>query len=320
MTTTKSGRDERAEALATAAERERFEAWAGELAARGRRPKTIDSYRSDWLGLAGWWHGRTGRAFDATGLDGSVARAFKAHLAQSGMSAATINRKLVFLKRYADWLRGRGVISRAARDGVRAVGAVVQAPRRPRTLSDIEVRRFLRVVDERAGVRDQAIIYTLLETGLRVSELVALDREQVALGPRSGFIRLDDDRGRRRRERRIPLSASARKRLRAYLDERGDHDGRLFEGERGPLTANGVQRMMRKYCAFAQVRVSPQTLRHTFAASYLVDHRGDLVGLAELLGHETLETTRLYLEAEAARRGGSGREEDRGTVVLGRAG
>ena len=68
----------------------------------------------------------------------------------------------------------------------------------------------------------------------------------------------------------------------------------MFLGERGPLTANAVQRIVRKYCAFAKVKVSPSTLRHTFATNFLANE-GDIVALADLLGHESLETTRLYL-------------------------
>ncbi len=65
-------------------------------------------------------------------------------------------------------------------------------------------------------------------------------------------------------------------------------------GERGPLTANAIQRIIRKYCAFAKVKVSPSILRHTFANAFLADD-GDVVALADVLGHESLETTRLYL-------------------------
>jgi integrase len=306
MTLNRVTRDERAWLYVSAAERMRFEEFVADLSALGRRPKTTDSYRSDWLGLAAWWKAQRGEPFDAASLDGGLARQYKAHVVDARMSPATINRKLVFIKRYGDWLRAEGVIDDAARRGLRSVRPVDQNPRRPQPLSDIEIRRFLRVIDSRAGRRDQAIVYLFLHTGLRVSELVALRREEVQLGARSGVIQVDYPASDRRKARRVPLGAEARRRLRAYLEERGDHAGHLFEGERGPLTANGVQRMMRKFCGFAEVRVSPQKLRHTFAAGYLHEHEDDLVGLAEVLGHETLDTTRLYLDNE--RRSTMGRE------------
>ena len=67
----------------------------------------------------------------------------------------------------------------------------------------------------------------------------------------------------------------------------------LFVGDRGRLTSNAVQRILRKYCAFARVDAAPHVLRHTFAAAYWA-RTHDLIGLAEILGHENVETTRVY--------------------------
>ena len=189
---------------------------------------------------------------------------------------------------------------------VRTVKSVPQAPRKPRGLSDIELRRFLREVDRRAGPRDQAIIHTLLETGMRVSELVALEVEQITVNGRRSMVLVEDDRGYGARSRRLGLGPGARRALRVYLAERGSMPGALFQGERGPLTANAIQRIMRKYCAFAKVKASPGTLRHTFARHFLAED-GDLVELADLLGHESLETTRLYLQPA---RGGAPEPDD----------
>src|SRR5687768_15697737 len=97
-------REERADSV-TLEERARFDGFAGGLTSLGRRPKTLDSYRSDWLGFAVWWNGSRGAPFDARHLDGGSARQYKAHLVGARMTPATVNRKLVFLKRYADWLR-----------------------------------------------------------------------------------------------------------------------------------------------------------------------------------------------------------------------
>jgi len=234
--------------------------------------------------------------FSVDVINEDTAADFKRHLVERSMTPATINRKLVFLKRYTDFARLAGRLDERRARAVRRVEAAPLAPRRPRGLSDIELRRFLKEVDARAIVRDQAIIFTLLQTGLKVSELVSLRREQIGLGAKSGLVRLDADA--RGRARRVDIGPLARRKLRAWFDERGDHDGPIWDGERGPLTANAVQRLIRKYCAFANVHVSPQVLRHTFAAGFLMDSHGDLVGLADALGHECLETTRLYITAQ----------------------
>jgi integrase len=93
------------------------------------------------------------------------------------------------------------------------------------------------------------------------------------------------------------ITGHAKRKFRQYLIYRGRSTGLVFLGERGPLTANAIQRIVRKYCGFAKVKVSPSTLRHTFANAFLASE-GDVVALADLLGHESLETTRLYLNAE----------------------
>lgn len=274
------------------AEQDRYAAFQADLERRGRAQKTIDSYRSDHAGFVEWSATR-GVPSDGSGLCAEDIEAFRDHLLRDGMRPATVNRKLVFLKRYAAWLEGRGELSPAVVEAIRAVKPVSQAPREPRGLSDLELRRFLREVDRRAGLRDQAIVYTLLETGMRVSELVALEVDQVAVGGRRAMALVEDERA-CGRSRRLTLGPDARRTLKAYLMERGGRPGPLFQGERGPLTANAIQRLMRKYCAFAKVKASPGTLRHTFARHFLAD-AGDLVELADLLGHESLETTRLYL-------------------------
>lgn len=285
-------------ALATVEENELFAAFVADLTARGRKQKTVESYKSDWLGLCEWWNSSHDSAFSVDVMGEDTAAEFKKALVERSMTPATINRKLVFIKRYSDFARATGRLDEKRARGVRRVEAAKAAPRRPRGLSDIELRRFLKEVESRAAVRDQAIIFTLLQTGLKVSELVSLRREQIGLGAKTGLIRLDADA--RGRARRVDVGPVARRKLRAWFDERGDHDGPIWDGERGPLTANAVQRLIRKYCLFANVRVSPQVLRHTFAAGFLLESHGDLVGLADALGHECLETTRLYMAAQEA--------------------
>lgn len=304
--------------LATPDEMNRIEGFLGDLARRGRAKKTINSYRSDWSGLCEWYVAARSEALDLADVDAEVIVQFRAHLEGLGMRPATVNRKLVFIKRYMSWASARGEVEFAQVDAVRSVKPVAQGPRKPRGLSDIELRRFLKEVERRAGPRDQAIIYTLLETGLRVSELVSLDMEQLAVNGRRGTVHVEDERNAGLRSRRLALGPNARRTLRRYLAMRGDLPGAVFVGERGPLTANAVQRIVRKYCAFAKVKASPGTLRHTFATSFLAEE-GDLVALADLLGHESLETTRLYIQGSSAAGPPAGERPSRPRVLIGGA-
>lgn len=273
----------------------RLQAFVEDLRKRGRAPKTVESYRSDWSGFAEWYRQHEASPFDLQAVDGGLVEEWREHLQTAGMRPSTINRKLVFLKRYASWAQAAGDIEAVQVADVRSVDAVAQATRRPKGLSDLELRRFLREVDRRGSRRDQAIVYTLLETGLRVSELVSLEMSQLVLSSRKGCVVLDEHKHGSSRERRVAIGALGRRKLRSYLEERGNDEGPLLMGERGPLTANAVQRIVRKFCRFAKVKVSPGTLRHTFATTFLAESDGDLVALADVLGHESLETTRLYL-------------------------
>jgi site-specific recombinase XerD len=280
-----------------AIEQERFAGFVAELRSRGRAPKTIGSYRSDWIGFNDWYNEHQGSPFSVVTVMPDELRAYIVHLQAQGMRPATVNRKLVFVKRYVSWATALGLVARDICESVRKVKPVPQAPRRPKGLSDLDLKRFLREVERRASPRDQAIVYTLLGTGLRVSELSEMDMSQVINNGNRCTVLVHDFRPHGTRVRRLNITGLAKRKLRQYLIYRGRSTGLVFLGERGPLTANAIQRIVRKYCGFAKVKVSPSTLRHTFASSYLASE-GDVVALADLLGHESLETTRLYLSSE----------------------
>ena len=308
------------EAVSYREEQEMFAGFVSELRQRGRADKTIGSYRSDWIGLNDWVQETTGLHFSVRAVEPSQLSDYVAHLRTQEMRPATINRKLVFVKRYVAWAAGRGLVSDELNRKIRSVKPIPQGPRRPKGLSDIELKRFLREVERRASPRDQAIIYTLLGTGLRVSELAELDMSQVVNNGRRTSILVHDYRPHGTRVRRLSITGLAKRKLRQYLIYRGRSTGLVFLGERGPLTANAIQRIVRKYCGFAKVKVSPSTLRHTFANAFLAAE-GDVVALADLLGHESLETTRLYLsgQQEAALLSGTepGSQMNRPMVIAG---
>ncbi|MFN3202498.1 MAG: tyrosine-type recombinase/integrase [Bradymonadia bacterium] len=283
-----------------ASEQARFGEFEADLKARGRKARTVEAYRSDWRGLATWWAGHYKAPFTVSEITEAAAAEYKAALVGEGMTPSTVNRKLVFLKAYARWARAQGYLTGGAEAAVRELSAVAQDPRKPKGLSDREEAMLLEVVEECGSTRDRAIIWTLLETGLRVGELVEITREQLELGSRRAWFHIPGPAG--APVRRVPIGRTARRALKTYLIEpRGDGPGPLFLGERGPLTANGIQRMLRGYGRKAGITVTPHILRHTFAMRALEEGKVDINTLAELLGHGSLETTRLYLEQAAAR-------------------
>jgi site-specific recombinase XerD len=175
-------------------------------------------------------------------------------------------------------------------------------------LSRDEVKALLAAPDRTvwSGRRDHALLLTLYNTGARVSEIIALRREQVRLDPAGAHVEL---LGKGRKERVVPLWAETAQVLRAWFRELGgDGNGVAFPGARGRvLSRDGVDHLLRRAVAIAGVacpplgakKVSPHVLRHS-TAMHLFQSGVDMAVIALWLGHESLETTHVYVEADLA--------------------
>lgn len=157
-------------------------------------------------------------------------------------------------------------------------------------------------ISSEIGLRDKAILEVLFSTGLRVSELVSLDRDRIDLESREfGVV------GKGGRARIVFLSKRAVKWLKRYLDTRDDHWNPLFirysrskagpqsDGEKMRLSVRSVQRIVKKYCKKANLpkKITPHGLRHTFATDLLHSGAG-LREVQEMLGHKNVSTTQIY--------------------------
>ena len=245
-------------------------------------------------------------ALSPSDLDAFAIRSFLGELHKQRISAASSARKLSALRTFVRFLRREDLVDNDP-------AALVAAPKRGQTipahLTVAEMNQLLEMPDTSAplGRRDRAILELFYASGLRLSELVGLDMEDVNLSGR--MVRV---MGKGRKERLVPFNTSTADALRAWLTDRTGkrEEGKgnraksapLFLNYRGGrLSTRSVDRLVRRYVAVcgAKFGISPHALRHSFA-THLLANGADLRAIQELLGHARLSTTQRYTHVNAA--------------------
>ncbi|MEK7363334.1 MAG: site-specific tyrosine recombinase/integron integrase [candidate division NC10 bacterium] len=262
---------------------------------RGASAHTLRSYRTDLAQFRRFLAAR--HVGQLAHVDARLLRQYLARLYEAGLSRASIARKLAAIRSCLAFLTRRGGLPRnPARE--------VSAPRLPKRLvsflpideATVLLERPASAAAPPAEARDRAILEMLYATGARVAELCGLDLADVDRG--GGTIRV---RGKGAKERMIPVGDVALQALDAYLGAHGQADGPLFRNLRGGrLTVRSVHRIVkaRSRAAGLTRRVTPHTLRHTFA-THMLDAGADLRLIQDLLGHSRLSTTQRYTHVSA---------------------
>jgi len=231
-------------------------------------------------------------------VDTNSVRAFLAFLNTQQYSKATIARKLATLRSFYKFLTKRGQLTV---NPVLSVRTPKQDKRLPRFLEYDQVKKLLETppLDNWLGARDRAILETLYSTGVRVSELVALNLDDIDFLGEVLHVR-----GKGKKERITPIGTSALQTIQQYLELRnkraaanGNFDSKvLFVNKLGKrLSTRSVRRKMDKYLKMAglDLAFSPHSLRHSFA-THMLNNGADLRSVQELLGHQSLSTTQIY--------------------------
>jgi integrase/recombinase XerC len=278
---------------------------------RNASPHTVAAYESDlsqFIAFAGEHTGRR-HALQPKHLSLDVIRGYLGDLYRQGQAGTSVARKVSALRTFTRYLRREGFIDADP-------AALAVAPKReqkvPAHLSVDEMARLLETPDVSMplGRRDRAILELFYASGIRLSELVALDLEDVDLSGR--MVRV---MGKGRKERIVPFNTSTGKSLRKWYADRAliaesDNRGRrtkddgtpLFVNAKGGrLTGRSVQRLVARYVASCSTRfgISPHALRHSFA-THLLQAGADLRAIQELLGHVRLSTTQRYTHVNVA--------------------
>ena len=227
-------------------------------------------------------------------IDHLALRRFLAELRAKNYAKRTIARKLASLRSLFRFLFREGYIKK---NPITAISTPKLDRKLPVFLDVVKIERLLQSPSEsdEAGVRDRALLETLYSTGIRVSELVGLDIDDVDII--SGVVKV---LGKGSKERVVPIGEPALNAIRKYLDTRAgsrvkDKDAVFLNNHGRRLTDRSVRRVIDKHiraCSMTE-KISPHSLRHSFA-THLLDRGADLRSVQELLGHANLSTTQIY--------------------------
>lgn len=268
---------------------------------RGLSQNTLESYQRDLIGYTNFLI--KGGLRDVNQTRRTSVIAYLAELQNNGRATSTISRNLASIRAFYVFLLRDGLI-----DGDPTVN--LESPkiekRLPHVLSVQDVEALLDAPDlrESAGLRDKAMLELLYATGIRVSELVSLNTDDINLN--MGFLKCY---GKGAKERIIPLGSIALKFLQDYAERsrrqllRSKEETSLFLNHHGQrLTRQGFWKIIKKYAKQANIKkdITPHTLRHSFA-THLLENGADLRSVQEMLGHADISTTQIYTHITKSR-------------------
>jgi site-specific recombinase XerD len=251
---------------------------------------TIRAYRGDLSQFAGWFQSVYEDLPKLDDVTSSTMREWKSHQVGKGHQPQTVNRRLAALQSLLRWSTTQGWTT-----PVQAPRSVRQEPPRPRWLSRKEELSLIRAVERERFVQDIALVKILLYAGLRIAEAASLRWDALEVSPRKGSVSVV---GKGRKTRMIPLNVEARTALlKLAAGYRLGTKLAVFESrEGGGLTAKSLWRRVIFWARVAKLDdCTPHTLRHTFCRR-LAEKGCRLETIASLAGHESIETTRRYVE------------------------
>jgi site-specific recombinase XerD len=257
------------------------------LQAKDKSINTVSCYIRDTKAFISWYEGRTDAGIEKViELDLVV---HKKHLQGSGEAVITINRKLASINSFLKYMHQEGIINEAI-----AVGVIKDKDKRQfKGLEDRDLWKLRNEIHREGNLMHICIIEILLQTGIRVSELVNIKLSDIIITERKGSLQVI---GKGNAKRTVPLNKDARKAIEKYLEVRQDDGSEyLFIGQRGAIKRNAVNLILESYGERLQIKVTPHMVRHTLGYN-LVKKNIPITTIQQILGHESITTTNLYTQ------------------------
>jgi len=267
---------------------------------RDASPHTIINYSVDLKDFSKFLNPKSedeSTDFNISNIDHLLLRKYLAHIRSKGYSKRTIARKLASLRSFFRFLYKEGYLK------VNPITSLMTPKLDKKLPVFLDEKQVVKLIEMLKGqdiltLRDRAVLETLYSAGIRVSELVGLNIDNIDFI--SGVIKVF---GKGKKERLAPVGQTAINTIRKYLDKRRSNSRAVFLNKSGNrITDRGIRRIVDKYIheASLEEHVSPHTLRHSFA-THLLNKGADLRSVQELLGHANLSTTQIYTHVTTER-------------------
>ncbi len=242
----------------------------------GRTPGTVKTYVGVLEKFQAWL---TARNIELNHISKNDVQLFMDYLEEQKKDASTIEKYFAAISVFARYLGKSEIMSNIQRK------EKLKENEKPDSLEDKEEKKILTEVELDGNLRNTAIVYTLLYTGIRISELCALDLKDIDLTENKLFVKNENGQI----ERGIPLSSKLSKHLRNYIDSinNPNREALFVSSVNKRLTTRAIQYMLQKY------NVNPHKLRHTFCQK-LINNGIDIHTVAKLAGHKDINVTKRY--------------------------
>lgn len=264
--------------------------------AQNKSERTIDNYKR----YLGRFQEFLGKNINPSQITLKIIQDYRLYLKRQNLGMKTQNYHLISLRAFLKYLSKNDIKALAPEK----IELSKTAERTVEVLSHEELARLFKAVDKSKaiGYRDAAILETLYSTGLRVSELASLNRDQVDIKRREFMVR-----GKGKKPRIVFLSKKAAEIIKYYVKTRDDNFKPLFinsgkgqssdilDSEARRLSTVSIEKIVRKYALKAGIikKVTPHTLRHSYATELLING-ADIRSVQEMLGHSSITTTQIY--------------------------